>query len=102
MTRNPFHRSVTLKVAPRLKPIKYDPWAELEFKHQLTGAKMKEKQALVLYDTGLMKGLKERLEKGSISLREDVYWDYLRYGDIRRSYLCESIECGNLQLGQVL
>ena len=59
-------------------------------------------EVLVLYDAGLMKGLKERLEKGSISLREDVYWDYLRYGDIRRSYLCESIECGNLQLGQVL
>ena len=54
-------------------------------------------EALVLYDTGLMKGLKERLEKGSISLREDVYWDYLRYGDIRRSYLCESIECGNFR-----
>ncbi len=54
-------------------------------------------EALVLYDTGLMKGLKERLEKGSISLREGAYWDYLRYGDIRRSYLCESIEYGNIR-----
>ena len=54
-------------------------------------------EALVLYDTGLMKGLREQLKKGSISLREDAYWDYLRYGDIRRSYLFESIECGNLK-----
>lgn len=54
-------------------------------------------EALVLYDTGLMKGLKEQLRNGSISLREDAYWDYLRYGDIRRSYLCESIEYGNLR-----
>jgi predicted nucleotidyltransferase len=54
-------------------------------------------EALVLYDTGLMKGLREQLKKGSISLREDAYWDYLRYGDIRRSYLCESIEYGNLK-----
>jgi hypothetical protein len=54
-------------------------------------------EALVLYDTGLMKGLREQLGNGSISLREDAYWDYLRYGDIRRSYLCESIECGNFK-----
>jgi len=54
-------------------------------------------EALVLYDTGLMKGLKEQLRNGSISLREDAYRDYLRYGDIRRSYLCESIECGNFK-----
>ena len=54
-------------------------------------------EALVLYDTGLMKDLKEQLRNGSISLREDAYWDYLRYGDIRRSYLCESIECGNFK-----
>jgi predicted nucleotidyltransferase len=54
-------------------------------------------EALVLYDTGLIKGLKEQLRNGSISLREDAYRDYLRYGDIRRSYLCESIECGNLK-----
>ncbi|HIH86327.1 MAG TPA: hypothetical protein HA304_00275 [Methanosarcinales archaeon] len=32
-------------------------------------------EALVLYDAGLMKGLGERLEKGSISLREDAYRD---------------------------
>jgi hypothetical protein len=44
-----------------------------------------------------MKGLKEQLRNGSISLREDAYRDYLRYGDIRRSYLCESIECGNFR-----
>ncbi len=54
-------------------------------------------EALVLYDTGLMKGLREQLKNGSISLREDAYRDYLRYGDIRRSYLCESIESGNLK-----
>ena len=54
-------------------------------------------EALVLYDTGLMKELREQLKNGSISLREDAYWDYLRYGDIRRSYLCESIECGNFK-----
>jgi hypothetical protein len=48
-------------------------------------------EALVLHDTGLMKGLKEQLRNGSISR------DYLRYGDIRRSYLCESIECGNFK-----
>ncbi len=54
-------------------------------------------EALVLYDTGLMKELKEQLKNGSISLREDAYRDYLRYGNIRRSYLCESIECGNIK-----
>ena len=30
-------------------------------------------EVLVLYDTGLMKGLKEQLKNGSISLREDAY-----------------------------
>ncbi len=53
-------------------------------------------EALILYDTGLMKILKEQLDGGSISLRDDAYWDYLRYGDIRRSYLMRSIENGDL------
>ena len=26
------------KLAPHLEPINYNPWAELEFKHKLTGA----------------------------------------------------------------
>lgn len=55
------------------------------------------KEAIVLYDTGFISGLKEQLESGSISLRDDAYLDYLRYGDIRRSYLMRSIENGNLE-----
>jgi hypothetical protein len=38
MTGNSFHCTATLKPAPHLKPIDYDPWAQLEFKHELTGA----------------------------------------------------------------
>jgi hypothetical protein len=54
-------------------------------------------EALILYDTGLMTNLKEQLDSGSISLRDDAYWDYLRYGDIRRSYLMRSMECKDLE-----
>lgn len=50
------------------------------------------KEAIVLYDTGFIGRLKEQLESGSISLRDDADLDYLRYGDIRRSYLMRSIE----------
>ncbi|MCG7848895.1 MAG: nucleotidyltransferase domain-containing protein [ANME-2 cluster archaeon] len=53
--------------------------------------------ALILYDTGLMKDLKEQLDSGSISLRDDAYWDYLRYGDIRRSYLMRNLKCKDLE-----
>jgi hypothetical protein len=51
MTVNPFHSTPTKKFttdsihtylaakpAPRLEPIDYDPWAQLEFKDELTGA----------------------------------------------------------------
>ncbi|MBC2693883.1 MAG: hypothetical protein HF982_01085 [Desulfobacteraceae bacterium] len=34
------------KPAPHLKPINYNPWAQLEFKHELNVVKKKEKQAL--------------------------------------------------------
>ena len=46
MTGNPFHCTATLKLAPDLEPIDYDPWAELEFKSKLTGLKMEEKQII--------------------------------------------------------
>ena len=46
MTGNSFHCTTTSKPAPHFKRIDYDPWAQLEFKHELTGADMKEKQAL--------------------------------------------------------
>jgi hypothetical protein len=38
MTRISFHCTETLKPAPHLEPINNDPWAELEFKDELTGA----------------------------------------------------------------
>jgi len=34
------------KLAPHLEPIDYHPWAQLEFKDELTVAEKKEKQAL--------------------------------------------------------
>lgn len=49
------------------------------------------REAVVFYDKGFISGLKEKLESGAISLKEDAYVDYLRYGDIRRSCLKESI-----------
>ena len=48
------------------------------------------REAVVLYDTGFISGLKKELETGAISLKKDAYRDYLRYGDIRRSCLVES------------
>ncbi|MDW7728336.1 MAG: nucleotidyltransferase domain-containing protein [Candidatus Methanoperedens sp.] len=38
------------------------------------------KEAMVLYDTGFIAGLKEQVESGSISLREDAYLDYTENG----------------------
>jgi len=38
MTENPFHCTETLKPAPHLEQINYNLWAQLEFKHELTGA----------------------------------------------------------------
>jgi predicted nucleotidyltransferase len=55
------------------------------------------REAVVLLDTGFIDDLKKQLEDGHISLRKDAYWDYLRYGDIRRSYLMRSIENGDLE-----
>lgn len=49
------------------------------------------REAVVLYDTGFISGLKKDIEAGVISLKKDAYLDYLRYGDIRRSCLMESI-----------
>ncbi len=48
------------------------------------------REAVVLYDTGFITGLKEEVESGAISLNDDAFQDYLRYGDIRRSCLIES------------
>ena len=36
MTGNPFHYTATLKPAPHLEPINYDPWEQLEFIYELT------------------------------------------------------------------
>ncbi|MBE0522853.1 MAG: nucleotidyltransferase domain-containing protein [Methanosarcinales archaeon] len=55
------------------------------------------REAVVLLDTGFIEGLKKQLEDGYISLRKDAYRDYLRYGDIRRSYLMRSIENEDLE-----
>jgi hypothetical protein len=33
-----FSSKFAAKPAPHLEPINYDPWAQLEFKHELTGA----------------------------------------------------------------
>ena|GEM_PF-2304962 len=48
------------------------------------------REAVVLYDTDFISGLKKELETGAISLKKDAYRDYLSYGDIRRSCLIES------------
>ncbi len=55
------------------------------------------REAVILLDAGFIEGLKKQLEDGHISLRKDAYWDYLRYGDIRRSYLMRSIENEDLE-----
>lgn len=55
------------------------------------------KESVILFDTGFIENIKKQLEDGIISLRKDAYWDYLRYGDIRRSYLLGSIENTNLK-----
>jgi len=55
------------------------------------------REAVVLLDAGFIDGLKKQLEDGHISLRKDAYWDYLRYGDIRRSYMIRSFENDNLE-----
>ena len=36
MAGNTFHCTATLKPAPHLEPINYDPWAQLEFIYELT------------------------------------------------------------------
>ena len=36
MAGNPFHCTATLKPAPHLEPINYNPWAQLEFIYELT------------------------------------------------------------------
>ena len=49
------------------------------------------REAVLLYDKDFISGLKNEIESGSITLKNDVYLDYLCYGDIRRSYLVESL-----------
>lgn len=48
------------------------------------------REAVILHDSGFIGGLKKEVESGFISLKEDAFRDYLRYGDIRRSCLVES------------
>ena len=62
MTRNPFHCTETLKLAPHLKPLDYDPWAQFEFKDELTGAEMKEKQALEEKNMAVIENVYQRLK----------------------------------------
>ena len=45
-----------------LKPINYHPWVQLEFKHELTGAEMKEKQALEEKNMAVIKRLHQCLK----------------------------------------
>ena len=63
MTRNPFHCTATLKPAPHLEPIDYDPWAQLEFKDELTGVEMKEKQALEERNMAVIEKVNQRLSE---------------------------------------
>ena len=62
MTRNPFHCTETLKLAPHLKPLDYDPWAQFEFKDELTGAEMKEKAALEKKNMAVIERVYQRLK----------------------------------------
>lgn len=55
------------------------------------------KESVILFDTGFVQNLKKKLEDGIFSLRKDAYLDYLRYGDIRRSYLLRSMENNDLK-----
>jgi len=48
------------------------------------------REAIILRDSGFIGGLKREVELGIISLKDDAFRDYLRYGDIRRSCLVES------------
>ncbi|MFA4956316.1 MAG: nucleotidyltransferase domain-containing protein [Candidatus Methanoperedens sp.] len=48
------------------------------------------REAIILHDSGFISGLKKEVELGIISLKDDAFRDYLRYGDIRRSCLVES------------
>jgi len=48
------------------------------------------REAIILHDSGFIGGLKREVELGIISLKDDAFHDYLRYGDIRRSCLVES------------
>lgn len=48
------------------------------------------REAIILHDTGFITSLKREVELGIISLKDDAFRDYLRYGDIRRSCLVES------------
>jgi len=53
------------------------------------------REAAILYDTGFISKLKEELESGAISMKEDAYLEYIRFGNIRRSCLIESTQEGN-------
>jgi hypothetical protein len=48
------------------------------------------REAIILHDSGLIGGLKREVELGIISLKDDAFRDYLRYGDIRRLCLARS------------
>ena len=63
ITINPFHCTATLKPAPHLEPINYDRWAELEFKHELTGAEMNGKQALEEKNMAVIERVYQRLRE---------------------------------------
>ena len=49
------------------------------------------REAIILHDSGFIGRLKREVELGIISLKDDAFRDYIRYGDIRRSCLGESI-----------
>ena len=53
-------------------------------------------EAVILYDTNFIINLKEELKSDVFSLKRDAHMDYIRYGDIRRFYLSESIADNNL------
>ena len=51
------------KPAPHLEPMNYDSRAQLEFKHELTGAEMKEKQARQEWIMAVIEGVCQRLSE---------------------------------------
>ena len=51
------------KIEPHFEPINYHPWAQLQSKSKLTGAEVKEKQALEMRKMAVTERVYQRLSK---------------------------------------